>query len=257
MRKKIKEILKAIAFKMPFKFLYKKITVSQIYINDSLRTSKYSLPNFVSFLDPKQAKKAFCYANLYDDNGTLIFSKKIPMGTFETLEVDFNTLCDPKSLPQQGIVTLRLVPQHFIFNSNAILGHITSHFFSLFSSRDGGVCGLIHPQSSFEPGIQPDLKWISNLSIPTEGVACLEVFQMNPNRDEVESQLLLYDENRKVVFSEAKKINRYGSRYLKINKHDFHSARHVKLGMLGATGENCKPLIFITTDKGIMSAVHS
>lgn len=254
----IKNMIKRQIVKAPMNWMVKKIPISQMFINDEEISTQYGISNFPSFLDPKNAIDAECEAVLYNENGRMVFRKNLEMNKFETLQVDFSKMLKRAELPKLGLAVFNVVPRGGIFFQYPILWHIKSHFFCFFLNKRGGVCGVVHPQSPINPKPDNTCSWSSNLSIETDQLAWLKIFQINPSRKHVRSEVYLRDENGAILVNEAAIFSPRASKFIAIDQSKLVGSKRIRIGLVGLPGENCKPIvIFKNKYSGAISAVHS
>ncbi len=257
MKLKIKDVLKKIRHRIPLQQLYKKFPVVQIFINSSERTTRYSISNFPSFLDPTNAKTCICTAVLFNQDGQKVFETKLKMKPFETMDINFADLMKNGAPPKFGLAVFKVEPENGIFFPHPNLERLTSHFFSTFFDKNGSVCGLIHPQSVFKPDPKPGLYWESNLKMDSTDLEWIELYQINPSTEPVQSKILLMDDKQKSIYSRDEIIKPFASRFCKIDAKSLSGSSKVHVALDGIAGENCKPIVFFKNKSNLVSAVHS
>ena len=106
--------------------------------------------------------------------------------------------------------------------------------------------GLVHPQTHLDAAPAPDRRWLSNLEIDLAAVEQVELFQVNPGRAAVESEVFLQAEDGSLLARSAARIPARGTR-----KASFALAQYVgrnkavSVGLQGLAAANGKPILFL------------
>jgi hypothetical protein len=242
----------------PLTPFYKKCGVVQLFINNDECSTRYSIANFPSFLNPIKATESICSISLYNAEGTFLFTRKLTMKSFGSLDIDIASLDNSWQLPQLGMAVIQVIPKHLLWYPNPVLWHTISHFFTTFVSKYGSISGVVHPQSLLgeESDSMKQGEWISNLSLQCGDLESADIYQINPCKIPKYSNLLVYG-NNKIICDRKRYIPAFGVCVTRLNRDDFGNEESIRLGVIGMTGKNSKPLIMFRTISGSISVVHS
>jgi hypothetical protein len=231
-------------------------TVVQLFLNDELRRSTYTLTNVASLFAPREAAPCRYELVLHGPEGRVVGKTEIDVPSFGTAEVRLEDhLRGP--LPSRGVLVARTRSRNRLHQGGRHLGAITPHFYALYHAPDMSSLALIHPQTGLIDAPESDARWRSNLHVDVSGLAALEVFQINPSPRPAKSRLELWDGDVLLASAEAtlgprvSRVVRWGQDVLRRAKGA------VRLGATGVTAPNAKPLLFQVQADGRFSASHS
>jgi hypothetical protein len=132
-----------------------------------------------------------------------------------------------------------------------------SHFYAFYTDETMNSCALVHPQTAFPVSACPELAGQSNLLIETAPLRALEIYQINPSSESVESTLSLLGSGRRQLIAEKATLPPHGARKTVWTSDVFADEERVNIGFDGVPGPNAKPLVFQIFKDGAFTACHS
>lgn len=226
--------------------------VVQLFLNDGRKTH-ISLINFPAFLAPHEAGHYSYELCMYGPDGRAIGEKQIDLPLFGSIDVDLIKTFGSQ-LPSYGMVTARIKPQNYLYLKDRHLGRIRPHFFAFYTDSTMNSLGLVHPQINLDTVVEPNRRWVSNLQLDPQSVMELELFQINPSLQSLESEAFLEDTAGNVLATRKELIPPYGTRRVLFNLKERNEIFSV--GLQGLAAANGKPLLFMHFKDGSFSCCH-
>lgn len=218
--------------------------VVQLFLNDGRRT-RLGVANFPSFFAPIDASEYFYSLRAFGPEGQEIGQGKIRVPAYGSSNVDLDSLFNSE-LPAWGMVAVRIQPSGFFSLHDRHLGRIRPHFFTLYADRRMESMGLVHAQTNLDAAPAPHQRWLSNLQIEPGAVAKLEVFQVNPSRAAVDSDVFLEDEQGNVLARNSARIAARGTRRAVFELAEYAERKKcISVGLQGLAAANGKPILFL------------
>lgn len=226
--------------------------VVQLFLNDQRKTH-ISLINFPAFLAPCEAGSYSYELRVYGTDGRRIGKTQIDLPLFGSTDVDL-TQTFGSQLPSYGMVAVRIKPQNYLYLKDRHLGRIRPHFFAFYANPAMDSMGLVHPQINLGTAAEPNQRWLSNLQFDPQKVVELELFQINPSRQPLESEAFLEDTNGDVFAAQKEVIPPFGARRALFNLKGRNEIFTV--GLQGLAAANGKPILFMHFKDGSFSCCH-
>lgn len=218
--------------------------VVQLFLNDG-RTTRIGLNNFPAFFAPSQAVEYRYRLRIFDEEGREAGHTSVELARYGSAEVNLNALFGG-ALPRFGILAARIEPLQFFSLRDRHLGRIRPHVFALYASEEMDSIGLVHPQTHLDAAAAPDRRWLSNLEIDPAVVERIEIFQINPGRIAVESEVFLQAEEGEILAKSAARIPARGTRRASFELSPYAGRKKaVSVGLQGLAAANGKPILFL------------
>ena len=231
----------------------------QLYLNDETMHTRVTLPNFVSLFAP--ATRATCRYRLwaFDGAGGALGERQIDLAPFGAADIDLGTLFDG-ALPAFGMFAAHMTLRPKFSYAAHHLGRLMPQFLTLYEARGmlapQASMALIHCLSKLGQRPVPHAAWRSTLPIDTDGVAALEVYQVNPSPQAVRSELYLEAPDGGRIVADKASVPPLATRRVRWPREAFAGRRWLRLGAHGLTAPNAKPLLFVHFADGSFSAQH-
>jgi hypothetical protein len=193
---------------------------------------------------------------IYNPDGREVGETRLDLSRFGAIEVSLADVFS-SSLPSYGMVAARIEPCNSFFFGDRHLGRIRPNFFTLYAGPTMDSMGLIHPQTSLDAPCDPARRWLSNLQIDLRHVRKLEVFQINPSREAIESEVFLQGADGCVLENAKELIPAHGTRRAMFNLEPLESrCETLSVGLHGLAAANGKPILFMHFRDGSFTCCH-
>ena len=235
--------------------------VVQIFVNDKIRSTNYSITNFPSLLLPNRIGRVWYEIALFDEKGSLCLSKSIEIPKFGSAKINPADYFTGTKIPERGLFQANLMASKFSLLNKyylRLLGKMTSHFYTFFYSPNHESLAMIHPQTT-APVKDTDEKsnyWYSQYLIYTPPIDHIEIYQLNPCKASYELNLKLVNLKGEIVAESTELVPGYGTRKIIWEKSKFLSEEYLYLASDTLRG-NEKPILFSFYPDGSFTALHT
>ena len=103
----------------------------------------------------------------------------------------------------------------------------------------------------------PNGSWVSKIKINPDYLSHIDVHQINPSSEAVNSELNLLSDDLSILDKRDITLNPHGSRIEKFDVRKYGSHKLLSIGIKGLTGRNAKPLLMFYFKDGTFSGWHS
>lgn len=229
--------------------------IVQLFLNDG-RNTHLGLINFPTFLAPDETGEYVYRLCIYDADGRKLGEKQIELSRFGSIEVNLADVF-AFSLPSYGMVAVRIEPRNSLYFGDRHLGRIRSNFFTLYTGPKMDSLGLIHPQTSLDAPCDPTRSWMSNLQLDPRCVRKIEVFQVNPSRQALESEVILQGSDGHLLANAKELVPAHGTRRAMFDMEPLEKfCESFSVGLRGLAAANGKPILFMHFRDGSFTCCH-
>lgn len=230
--------------------------VVQLFLNDGQRRTHVSLMNFPAFLAPQAAAEYVYRLRIYDRDGRVLRTQQIDLPRFGATDADLADVFGD-ALPAFGMIAVRIAPRRALYFGDRHLGRIRPHFYTLYTGPAMESLGLVHPQTSLDEPCAPERQWLSNLQLDPQRVRKLEVFQVNPSRQPLKSEVFLANAAGETLNKVEEVIPACGTRRAEFDLSAFaEKGEPVSVGLRGLAAANGKPILFMHFPDGSFTCCH-
>lgn len=224
--------------------------------NDNIKTN-YTLINYLSFYYPKNKSNCQYKISIFDNNGQSLGSKWISMKPYGSKLIDPASYFG-KTLPKCGMFSAKIYfgsPLNFKAHRN--IERLDSPFYATFIQNKLTSIEVVHTLNKLNLPSLPNGHWISKIKINPEYLNHIDVHQINPSSEVVNSELNILSNDLSVLDKRFITLNPYGSRIERYNVKNYDSHKLLSVGVKGLTGRNAKPLLMFYFKDGTFSGCHS
>lgn len=229
--------------------------VTQLFINDDRRKTKYTLTNYPALLSPQTAESCTYKVTMWNSHGQRVAKATFELAPHGSIEVNPETAFERAALPALGMVSVRLKPKSSLSYNDRHLGVLSSHFYALYHTPDMSSVALVHPQSKLHLPTSTVENWISAHVLEPSALKSIDAYAINSATEACHMTFGFRSTGDSVKMEKQISIASRGAGLVTWTKSELPTEAF-SLTMRGLIPHNVKPLVFLNFDDGSFAASH-